>query len=742
METIIGKSVPRFDAFDKVTGSARYPSDINFPTQLFLKTIFSPTPHAIIESVNTSAAESVQGIITILTAKDVPCNEYGLLIADQPVLCGPGSNKLYAERVRFIGDKVAFIIAENEKCAQEAARLIDIRYKQLPVLSDPIQARDAQKLFVHPEFKTNLCSHFQVRKGNIKEAFTRADVIIEDDYSTPVQEHAFLQPEAGLAFMDEKGVIHIITAGQWTHGDQRQIAHALQLPEEKVQVEYAAIGGAFGGKEDISIQIALGLAVYRLAQKGIRRPVKTIWSREESFFGHHKRHAFQIHAKWGALRSGKIIAAEMRLVADAGAYASSTEVVLMSATIAAIGPYEIPNVFVNADAFYTNNIPGGAFRGFGVPQACFAVEMQINKLADALHMDPVALRLQNALQENSLSLNQTPLPPGIGITDVIEKCAASAGWEKNKQGGYFSYSKENIKSERYSYGIGFAAGFKSFGIPPDECWARVELLGDRKIEQVKIYQAAADMGQGIHSILKQFVADSIHFPFERIELIASDTASSCNSGSASASRMTYMAGHAVQEAARVALQEWQEEERPAVGEVVYHAPVTTELDALTGKGYPNFGFGYAAEAVEVRVDHETGAIEVLNVICADDVGKAINPQQVRGQIEGCIIQAQGYSLTEEIIQKEGILFTKNFSTYLVPTIKDIPRSMQCIIVEIPDPHGPNGAKGVGEIPYGPLAPALCAAVHAATGMWFNALPLKQEKVIFNILNKMNTGNIK
>lgn len=742
MEKIIGKSIPRFDAYDKVTGSARYPSDFNLPNQLFLKTIFSPAPHAVIESIDIGAAKSREGIVAILTASDVPCNEYGLLIADQPVLCGPGSKKLYAERVRFIGDKVAFIIAENEECAQEAARLIDIRYKQLPVLSDPVQARDAQKIFVHPEFETNLCSHFQIRKGNVEEAFSRADVIIEDNYSTPAQEHAFLQPEAGLAYMDEQDVIHIITAGQWTHGDQRQVAHALQLPEEKVQIEYAAIGGAFGGKEDISVQIALGLAVYRLAQKGIRRPVKTIWSREESFFGHHKRHAFQIHAKWGALRSGKIIAAEMRLAADAGAYASSTEVVLKSATIAAIGPYEIPNVFVDADAFYTNNIPGGAFRGFGVPQACFAVEMQINKLADALHMDPVTFRLQNALQENSLSLNQTPLPPGIGITDVIKKSAASAGWGKNKQDGQTSLSKENTISGRYSYGIGFAAGFKSFGIPPDECWAKVEILGDQKIEQVKIYQAAADMGQGIHSVLKQFVADSIHFPFEKIELIASDTASSYNSGSSSASRMTYMAGHAVQEAARVAFQEWQKEERPAVGEVVYHAPATTELDAQTGKGYPNFGFGYAAEVVEVRVDHETGAIEVLNVICADDVGKAINPQQVRGQIEGCIVQALGYALTEEIIQKEGILFTKNFSTYLVPTIKDIPRALESIIMEIPDPNGPNGAKGMGEIPYGPFAPAFCAAVHAATGIWFNSLPLKQEKVIFNILNKMNTGNIK
>jgi len=729
MDTIIGKPIPRFDAHDKVTGAAKYAADVNLPDQLFLKTIFSPSAHAIIQSIDTSKAETSRGVVKVLTAKDVPCNEYGLLINDQPVLCGPGSAKIFSERVRCIGDRVAFLIAESEEIAQQAAGLVKINYKDLPTITDSVQSKNLKKPLIHPELASDRCSHHQVRKGDVQSAFRMADVIVEATYYTPPQEHAFLQPEAGIAFMDEENVIHIITAGQWAHGDQRQVAHALGLAEDRIRIEYAAIGGAFGGKEDISVQIALGLAVLCLDQRGIRRPVKTVWSREESFIGHHKRHAFQIYAKWGALRSGKIFAAEMRLIADAGAYASSTDVVLKSATIAAIGPYDIPNVCIDADAFYTNNIPAGAFRGFGVPQACFAAEMQINKLAQALQIDPVKLRLENAIQEGISSLNQTPLPPGIGITEVIEKCADAVGWKENGSG-----YQGNKNPGRYVYGWGFAAGFKSFGIAPDECWAKVELIGGQEIEQVKIYHAAADMGQGVHSVLKQFAAETLAVPVEQINLIVSDTASSSNSGSTSASRMTYMAGHALQAAAKKALHEWQKEERPAVGEETYHSPPTTELDEETGKGYPNFGVGYAAEAIRVRVDRETGEIDVLDMVCADDVGKAINPQQVRGQMEGCLIQALGYTQVEEFMQKNGILQTKNLSTYLIPTIRDIPQNIKSIIVEVPDPHGPHGAKGMGEIPYGPFAPAFCAAVHAATGVWFNSLPLKPEKVVFNILN--------
>lgn len=731
MTRIIGKSIPRFDAIAKVRGAALYPSDIPVSNPYILKTVFSPVPHAIIKQVKIDEALKIPGIVMILTAKDVPCNEYGLLVNDQPVLCGPGSSKQGAEKVRFIGDRIAFIIAENESSASLASQAMQIEYENLPVINELEQSKKDDVL-IHQDCKSNRCSHFQIYKGDCEKGFHNADVIIEDDYYTPVQEHAFLQPEAGVAFMDEQNIIHVITAGQWTHGDQRQIAHALQIPEEHVCVEYAAIGGAFGGKEDISLQIALALAVQRLDKLGIKKTIRAEWSREESFRGHPKRHAFHIHAKWGATSDGKICAAEMRIEADAGAYASSSEVVLKSAAIAAIGPYEIPNATVIADAYFTNSITAGAFRGFGVPQICYAVEMQMNKIAEALQMDAVVLRLRNAMTGTSLSLNQSTLPDSVSVKNVITSCAEEAGWYREETG----WKKKSVISrsgdDKYLYGTGFAAGFKSFGIPPDECWAKIELQGKSKIETVRIYHAAADMGQGVHSLLKQIAAEIIPFPYENMELFASDTRTSKSSGSASASRLTYMTGNAILNAAKSAMEHWNMEERPAIGEFLYQSPETTEMDEMDGKGKPNFGYGYAAEAVDVRIDRETGMIDVLNIVCADDVGKAINPQQVKGQIEGCVIQALGYSTNEEIIQKDGYLLTKGLSTYLVPTIKDIAGIFICVFVEEASEEGPFGAKGIGEIPFGPFAPALCAAVHDACGKWFNSLPLKPEKVILKL----------
>ncbi len=736
MNEIIGRSIIREDGIKKVTGTAMYPNDFCFSQQLVLKTVFSPSSHAIIQSIDIEKAQQVPGVLSVLTAQDVPCNEYGLLENDQPVLCGPGSSAAHSDRVRSISDQVALIIAEDEESAQKAAGLIEIKKEQLPALYNARDAIKETSILIHPEKKNNICSHYQIRKGDALTAFKQSHVIIEEIYFTPAQEHAYLQPESGAAFIDEEDRIHVISAGQWAHGDRRQIAHVLNIPEEQIEVEYAAIGGAFGGKEDISVQIILALAVQHLAKRGIRRPVKTTWSRNESIAGHHKRHAFQIHARWGALESGKINAVQMDILADAGAYASSTDVVLKSAVIAAAGPYDIPNIHVDADAVFTNNITAGAFRGFGVPQACFAVEMQMNKLAEALQMDAVEFRLLNAASDSSLSINHTSLPGGVTIREVLHACGDAI-----KKEHYCITTCQSEISERYAYGTGFAAGFKSFGIPPDECRAKISLHGKDSIEGAVVYHAAADMGQGVHSVIMQIAAQELGIPLERIKLVAGNTRTSKDSGSASASRLTYMAGNAVIKAAAAALKQWASGERPAIGEETYHSPPTTEMDAQNGYGVPNFGFGYAAEAVSIRLDRKTGEIEVLNAICCNDVGKAINPIQVRGQIEGCVIQALGYAMMEEFLQKQGMVLTDSLAAYLLPTIKDIPHTFESIILEIPDPNGPYGARGMGEIPFGPFAPALCAAVHDAAGVWIHSLPLKPEKVLNALESKKNTGNI-
>ncbi|MFU8771920.1 MAG: xanthine dehydrogenase family protein molybdopterin-binding subunit, partial [Anaerolineales bacterium] len=304
----ISESVRRIDAHGKVTGETLYPGDIDLPEQAYMKILFAQRPHAVIKKIDTQQAEALDGVIMILTASDVPVNEYGLIMPDQPVLCGPGSSKPYSDRVRFIGDQIALIIAESEVIAARARDLIEVEYENLPVVTDAIKAREPDVTRLHPERESNIFCHYRIRKGDVEAAFAQADVVIENEYRTPAQEHAYLQPEAGLGYIDEQGRVTVEVAGQWTHEDQHQIAHALDLPEDRIRVIYPAIGGAFGGREDMSVQIVLALAAWRLHQRGIDRPVKIIWNREESIVGHHKRHPYIIRSKWGARKNGKVIA--------------------------------------------------------------------------------------------------------------------------------------------------------------------------------------------------------------------------------------------------------------------------------------------------------------------------------------------------------------------------------------------------------------------------------------------------
>ena len=726
---------PRIDAVGKVTGEARFPGDLNDPNQAYMKILFARRPHALIRRLDTSHAEALAGVLAVFTAKDVPNNEYGLITPDQPVLCGPGSNKPNADRVRFIGDQVALVVAESERIAENALHLIEVEYEDLPVVSDPVKAMQPDAFLLHPDVDTypairpmpnsNVMHHYQIRKGDVDAALAGADVVIEGEYHTPVQEHAFLQPEAGVGYIDDEGRVTVEVAGQWTHEDQEQIAHALGLPREQVRVIYPAIGGAFGGREDMSVQIVLALAAYRLHARGIDRLIKIIWSREESMIGHHKRHAYVIRSKWGATREGKLVGAQVEVIEDGGAYAYTSTKVLGNATLMCTGPYEVPNVKVDAYAVYTNNIPGGAFRGFGGPQAAFSAEQQMNKLAEALNLDPVEIRRRNILREGSMLSVNTPLPPGVSMPQVLEACA-----DEYEQLRFLSFTPS--PSAIVKRGLGFACGFKNVGFSfgaPEECWATVEVRGGAEIEEVILYHAAAEVGQGSHTVLLQMTAEAAGVPLEKARLVASDTATSKNSGSVSASRMTFMAGNAIRGAVEIALQKWQDEDRPAIGTYQYRPPRTTMYDPETGACDPNFAYGYVAEAALVEVDTETGQIHILDLVCADDVGKAINRQQIEGQVEGAVVQAAGYALLENFIQKEGRVLNPYFSTYLIPGVLDIPDRVHSLILEFPAPIGPWGARGMAEMPYIPLAPVITAAVHDAVGVWFDDFPLTPERVL-------------
>jgi CO/xanthine dehydrogenase Mo-binding subunit len=740
MTHYVGQSAARVDARAKVTGEAKYPADLVMENMLHAKLLFAGRPHARVLGIDTAEAEAVPGVVAIFTAEDVPVNEYGLQTPDQPVLCGPGSSKPGADIVRFVGDQVALVVAENERSAVRARDLIRVAYQDLPVLTDPFEAlkSDAPQLHphrqpseIHPELRTegNLISHHQIRKGDMAAGWAAADVIVEGEYHTPSQEHAYLQPEAGLSYIDDQGRVTVVVAGQWTWEDRNQIAHALDLPPEQVRVIYPAIGGAFGGREDMSLQIVLALAAWHLQRRGVRRPIKMVWSREESILGHCKRHPVWLHYKWGATREGKVVAAEMRILADGGAYCYTTNKVLGNATVTCTGPYEIPNVWVDVDAVYTNNPPSGAFRGFGAPQAIFAAEGQMNKLSQALGMDPVALRLKNLLRESSLTAMGTPLPGGVSLVKVTEQCALAAGWEKTDQGW---------RRPATDHGLGFAVAFKNVGFSfgyQENCWAKVELHGEAEIERAIVYIGSAEVGQGVHTVVHQVAAESLDLPLEKVRLEASDTATSPGSaGSASSSRMTLMASSAIRGAAAQALARWRAEERPAVGEHTYLAPKSTPFDPETGYGIPNFAYGFVAQAVEVAVDTETGELRVLRVVCADDVGKAVNPQQVQGQIEGGVVQAMGWATCENFITEGGRVLTPNLSTYLIPTIGDVPEKVESIIIEAADPRMPWGVRGMGEMPFIPLAPALAAAVHDATGVWFDELPLTPERVARRLMD--------
>ncbi|MBL8100184.1 MAG: xanthine dehydrogenase family protein molybdopterin-binding subunit [Anaerolineales bacterium] len=720
----IGKSHPRVDARGKVTGETLYSGDVHRAKMLHMKILFAERPHAKVKNIHLTKALASPGVVAIFTAKDVPNNEYGLQIPDQPVFCGPGSSKPYTDIVRFVGDQIAAVVANTESQAHDAMKLIEVDYEDLPPLLDPITAMRSDALVLHPDRgDTNICVHYKIRKGDVDEAFKQADVIVESEYHTPVQEHAYLQPEAGLAYIDENGLIAVESAGQWTHADRKSIAHALDLPEESVRVIYPAIGGAFGGREDLSVQIPLALAAWKL-----QRPVKIIWSRRESIIGHGKRHEVFLKAKWGATKDGKVIAIENEIIGDGGAYMYTSNKVLGNSAITSTGPYFIPNVKTDVYGVYTNNLPGAAFRGFGAPQALFMAESQMNKLAEKLGIDPVEFRLKNALRDGDTMGVGTPAPGPVTVVQCIEAARDKFGWKKKTK------KKVNKKSNQYSVvsGRGFAAGFKNVGFSfgyQENCWAKVEIYGNGKIEKVILHHAGAEVGQGTHTVMIQMAAQALSVPTDIIDLRVSDSATQENPGSASASRLTFMAGNSIKGAAELALQKWNNEERPAIAEFKYLAPRTTPMDKETGFSTPNFQYAWVAQACEVEVDTETGHVKVTRILSADDVGKAINPDLIVGQIEGAIVQAHGYAVLEDFKMKDGKVLTDQFSNYLLPTILDIPEKVESVLVEIPDPNGPWGARGVGELPYLPVAPVIAAAIHDATGVWINEFPFTPERVL-------------
>ena len=721
---VIGESHARPDAVGKVTGATEYPADRICGGMLHAKVAFARSPRARLLHLDTERAHAMPGVVAVLTAADAPFNAFGLIEHDQPVLVPVGGE------ARFFGDKVAVVIAESADAAAAGVRALGIKFEELPPVLDPEVAMSPGSPLVHEGRSSNVLLHVPIRKGDVEGALREADVTVSGEFSTTWQEHAYLQPEAGTAWVDEQGKLVIETAGQWLHEDRRQIAAMLELPEDRVVVRYNAIGGAFGGREDLSIQHVLALGAWTLRDRFPGRRIALQWTREESIIGHHKRHPMRVRCTWGATRDGLITAARSTVIADGGAYASTSAEVVKCASVFATGCYEIPNIATDGYAVYTNNVPSGAFRGFGAPQAQFAAESMIGRLADALGMDPVELRRRNIYREGSLEPTGNPLPPGVSALPVLDaavECAAE----------HFAPLRGESLPVHIRRGYGFASGIKNVGYSfgyPDNATATVELFGRGEVERAIVRVGAADVGQGTHLALRQIASGVLNLPLGRIEMVTDDSSEAPNAGSASASRLTLLAGGAVHQAATEALEAYvNSEDLHVVVTASFRPPATTALDPVSGAGTPNFCYGYAAQAVAVDVNTVTGQVRVRSIVSAHDVGTAINRQQVEGQIEGCLAQALGYVLMEHIVSDRGRIANPHFSSYLLPTALDMPVDIVPVILELADPNGPFGARGMAEMPLVPFAGAVAAAIHDATGVWLGDLPFVPERVLAGIL---------
>jgi xanthine dehydrogenase molybdenum-binding subunit len=738
---VVGNNAPKPDAVLKATGKALYAADLYFEGMLYAKVLRSPYPHARILRLDASRAESFPGVVAVLTAKDVPGDKnHGVVRKDWPVFA--------MDKVRYVGDAIAMVVAESEKIAAQALELIEVDYEPLPVVTSPQEALKPDAPKVHEG--GNLLKHISIRRGNVEEAFAQADLVVERVYHTPTYEHAFLEPEAGVATIDQEGNITVYVGSQIPFLDRRQIAESLAIPEEKVRVIGTYIGGAFGGKEDISVQIHVALAALKTG-----RPVKLVFSREESFRVHPKRHATTIRLKTGATKDGRLLALEAEIYGDAGAYASLSEHVMTRTATHISGPYQIPNVKVDCYAVYTNNPPSGAFRGFGVPQAAFAIESQMDIMAEELGLSPFEIRRINALRPGTKTALGQLLEESVGLLETLDRVE-----EEVKRTEFIPVEG----SKRRAWGI--ACAMKNVGLgggAADKAGAEVEVTEDGL---VIVRAGAADLGGGLSGVVAAIAAEEFGFNSWKawetppVRVILADTGSTLDGGPTTASRQSFITGNAVRIAARqvkgllarIAAEEldvspdkvafeggFAKAEGKAIplGELasiarkqgqearaacVYEAPATVPI---TQEGPHHFAFGFATQAALVEVDTETGEVRVLKVIAAHDVGKAISPLGVVGQIEGGVVMGIGLALKEEFPLKDGVPLARGFRDYHIPRAKDIPEIVP-IIVESPSSQGPFGAKGIGEIPSIPTPPAIVNAIYKACGVRFYELPVKSQ----------------
>ena len=735
----IGQSVARVDAPGKLTGNALYAGDVSFPGMLYLKILRSDRPHAKILRIRTDEAERHPGVVAVFTHRDIPgTNRIGGQRKDQPVLCD--------EKVRFIGDPVAMVAAETPESAEEAVSLIRVDYEDLPGLFSPEEALLPDAVKIHES--GNILQERTLLKGDPDRALNDAAVVITNTYRTQMVEHAYLEPEAGVATFKE-GKVTVWMPSKYSHADRRELAGVLGLPLERVRIINATIGGYFGDKTSLSPGYYAALASLKT-----ERPSKMVYSREESFVASRKRHPFIIRYTTGATKEGRILAVKVEIIADTGAYAASGPTVLLKSLIHAAGPYEIPNVFVRGRWVYTNNPVGGSMRGLGVPQVAFAHESQMDILAETLHLDPFEIRLKNGLKPGSITATGQRLGESVGLAETIKTVRD----EISRRG-----TPESSGSKRYGWGIG--AMFYGIGIAGGSNPGKARIEADDS-GRFTLYIGTGDGGQGSSTILNQIAAEVLRCRTDEIRVVSGDTDCCPDSGVTAGSRVTYIVGRSVQIAAeklmellqgtaasiletdpedlrfengffspagaphRVvsiaqAVERLKEEGVSPIGVGVFD-PETKAVDPRTTQGSPMATYAFATQGALVSLDIDSGEVEVLSLVACHDVGRALNPANVTGQIEGSVSMGLGYSLMEEVLLENGMIRNPRFSEYLIPTSLDMPETVSHL-VEAPEASGPFGAKGVGEPALIPTAPAILNAI-AACGVRVKDLPATPEAV--------------
>lgn len=725
----IGRRLPRPDALQKVTGKGIYADDLYEEGMLHAKALRSQYPHARLVKVDVSRASALPGVVAVLTADDIPGRkDCGVHEIDWPVLC--------YDKVRYVGDAIALVVAESEEIAGQALKLIDVAYEPLPVVTGPKEAAQPDAPVLHEgREQGNLLAHFHLEHGDVAAGFAAADVIVEREYRTQTVEHAFVEPEAGLAVPGADGRITVYCGGQIPFNDRRQIAATLGVPEDRVRVVNCLIGGAFGGKEDVSVQVHAALAAWATG-----RPVKMVFSRTESLLVHPKRHATIIKMKTGAKQDGSVIAHEVEIYGDGGAYASLSHHVMLRTTTHAAGPYEVPNTKIDTYAMYTNNVPAGAFRGFGVTQSGFAMESQMDVLAEALGISPLEIRRKNVLACGKKTLVGQVLTESCGLPQCLELVA-----EEMERHPFVPVEGD----KRRAWGI--ACAYKNTGYGSgayDAAGAEVELCADGR---AIVRAGAAEIGQGLPTVLAQIVAEELGVHYEQVDVLLSDTDLTLDGDATTASRQTYVTGNAARHAGRelrALLGRTAAELLDAppdslvfadgyVGSDGRRVPLSEVVQAARREGqvprvayqyvapptqqYQHFAYGFAAQAALVEVDVKTGEARVLKIIAASDVGRALNPLGLQGQVEGGISMGIGMALQERFVTEGGYVKTDSLHKCRLPTIDQTPEVIM-FFVEEETKDGPYGAKGVGELASIPTTPAIINAIYNATRVRCFSLP--------------------